>query len=101
MVSVKLHVHFEAGDLKVDEVVTGENAEVVVAAMQKRVAQELGFLKGAVVRTMSPLKFAQEATRQYNAAYKDNAPIPATCDEFLRFGAQRNFATFLDEGGAP
>ena len=98
---MKLHVHFQTGDLKVDEVVTGENAEAVVGAMQKRVAQELGFLKGAVVRAMSPLAFAQEVTRRYNAALKDDAPIPSSCDEFLRYGIRKNFATLLEDEKGP
>ena len=97
---MKLHVHFETGDLKVNEIVSGENAEAVVAAMQKRVAQEAGFLVGAAVRAMSPLRFAQEATRRYNAAMKDNAPIPTTCDQFIRTGVEKNFATLLDEEGS-
>lgn len=83
--------------MKVDEVVQGADAEAVVAAMQKRVAQEAGFLVGAAVRALSPLKFAQEATRRYNAAMKDDAPIPASCEEFIRTGVERNFATLLDE----
>ena len=99
MVAVKLHLHFETGGIKVDEVITGATADDVVAAMQKRVAQELGFLKGAVVRAMSPLAFAQEVTRRYNAASGDAAPVPQTCEQFLRFGAQKRFATFLDEDG--
>ena len=97
---VKLHVQFEAGDIKVNEVVAGSTAEAVVAAMQQRVAKELGFLKGTVVRAMSPLSFAQEATRRYNSALKANAPIPATCQEFLDYGVRSGFATWVEKGGA-
>lgn len=79
--------------MKVDEVVSGDTAEAVVAAMQKRVAAEAGFIVGAVVKRMTPLMFAQEATRRYNAALKDNAPIPQTCDEFIQTGVTKGFAT--------
>ena len=96
---MKLHVHFEAGDIKVDEVVSGATSEAVVAAMQQRVAKELGFLKGAIVRAMSPLAFAQEVTRRYNSALKASAPLPATCDEFLEYGVKSGFATWLEKDG--
>jgi hypothetical protein len=95
---VRLHVHFQQGDMKVDEIVSGDTSEQVVAAMQKRVAQEAGFLVGAAVRAMSPLKFAQEVTRRYSAATGDaNAPVPQTCDEFLQFGVDKKFATRLED----
>jgi len=55
-------------------------------------------LVGAAVRSLSPLKFAQEVTRRYNAATRDNAPIPASCEEFVRYGIEKNFATPLEEG---
>ena len=96
---MKLHVKFDTPELQVDEVVEGNNAEAVVGAMQNRVAKELGFLKGAVVRSMSPLAFAQQATRMYNNAMKTNAPIPATCEEFLNYGVEQKFASWVDEGG--
>ncbi len=97
---VKLHLKIDVKEFPVDEVVEGANAEAVVAAMQKRVAGEMGFLAGAFVRSMTPLAFAQEATRRYNTAMKDNAPTPQSCDEFVRYGVEKGFATVLDDGGA-
>lgn len=82
--------------MKVNEVVQGQSAEAIVTAMQQRVAKEANFLVSAVVRSMTPLKFAQEVTRRYNTALKDSVPIPATCDDFLRVGAEKGFATVLD-----
>lgn len=76
---------------------SGETAEAVVAGMQRRVAQEAGFLVGAVVKRMTPLQFAQEAIRRYNAAAKDNAPIPQTCEQFLQLGIEKKFATPLPD----
>src|SRR4028119_2016773 len=84
--TVKLHIHFDTKALRGDELVEGANAEAVVAAMQKRVAGELNFLVGAVVRSMTPLAFAQDATRRYNTATKQNAPMPQSCDELVRYG---------------
>ncbi len=98
--TVKLHVQFDTKEFRVDEVVEGATAEAVVAAMQKRVAGELGFLAGAFVRSMTPLAFAQEATRRYNTAMKQNAPSPQSCDEFVRYGVEKGFATILDDDGA-
>ncbi len=97
---MKLHVKFDTKEFRVDEVVEGATSEAVVAAMQKRVAGELGFLAGAFVRSMTPLAFAQEATRRYNTAMKQNAPMPQSCDEFVRYGVEKGFATVLDDGGA-
>lgn len=86
--------------MKINEVVEGATAQEVVAAMQKRVASEAGFIVGAVVRKMTPLAFAQEATRRYNSAFKDSLPIPQTCDAFVQMGIQKQFATLVDESGA-
>ena len=97
---VKLHVQFQTKDLKVDEVVRGDTPEAVVAAMQKRVAQELGFLAGTVVRSMSPLAFAQEVTKRYNSAMGDNAPAPQSCEQFLKYGIEKKFATELPDDTA-
>lgn len=93
---MKLHVHFETGDFKVNEVVEGADSDAVVAAMQAMVAQKAGFLVGAIVRKMTPLQFAQEATRRYNAATKSDSPIPQTCDQFVQMGIARGFANVID-----
>jgi hypothetical protein len=95
---VKLHVKFDANNIKVDEIISGDTAEAVVGAMQARVAKELGLILGAVVRNMSPLAFAQEATRRYNAASGDTAPVPQSCQQFLQYGVSKGFATVLEGG---
>jgi hypothetical protein len=94
---VKLHVHFQVGDIRVDEVVAGAAPEEIVAHMQHRGAQEAGLLVGAFIRRMTPLQFAQEVTRRYNAAAGDDAPVPASCGQFLQMMRDRNFATVLEE----
>ena len=95
---MKLHVKFDANNIKVDEIVSGDTPEAVVRAMQARVAKELGLIAGAVVRSMSPLAFAQEATRRYNAASGDNAPVPQSCQQFLQYGVTKGFATVVEGG---
>jgi hypothetical protein len=30
---------------------------------------------------------------------KQNAPMPQSCDEFVRYGVEKGFATLLDDGG--
>jgi hypothetical protein len=94
---VKLQVKFQIGDVKVDEIVEGDTAEAIVTTMQKRVAAKANFLVATVIKGMTPLQFAQEAMRRYNTSAKDNAPIPATCDEFIQNGIARQFATVLEE----
>lgn len=93
---MKLQIHFQTGDLKINELLEGANADDIVAAMQKRVATDAGFLVGAVVRNMTALQFAREATRRYNAALKDDAPLPNTCAEFVEMSIQKKFATVVE-----
>jgi hypothetical protein len=92
---MRLHVHFQTGDIRVDEVVEGDTAETVTAKMQSRVAQEAGFLMGTVIKRMSPLQFAQEAMRRYNGATGSAASIPQSCEEFIQQGVAKGFATLL------
>jgi hypothetical protein len=95
--ALKLHVHFQVGEIRVDEVVEGTSPEDVVAQMQSQSAQQAGFLIGALIRRMTPIQFAQEVTRRYNAATNDNAPVPTSCGQFLQMMRDKNFATLLEE----
>jgi hypothetical protein len=95
--NVKLRVTVAAGEIKVDEIVEGATAEAIVTKIQQRVAQEAGFIVGGFIRRMTPLQFAQEATKRYNAAANDTAPLPATCDDFVKLGQEKGFATLLEE----
>jgi hypothetical protein len=94
---LKLRVKVEQGNFKVDEIVEGDTAEALVAQVQERAAKEAGFLIGAVVRRMTPLQFAQEVTKRYNAATNDGAPLPATCAEFVNMAVAKGFATPVEE----
>ncbi len=92
---MRLHIHFQAGAIRVDEVVEGDTAEAITVRMQERVAQEAGMLIGAVIKRMTPLQFAQEATRRYNTAAKDAAALPQSCEDFLKMGVAKGFASTL------
>ena len=93
---MRIHVHFTVGTNRVDEIVEGETAEAIVTLMRDRMAAQMGVLVGAFLRRMSPLQFAQEATRRYNAAAGTTEPLPKTCDEFIATGVRGGFATRLD-----
>jgi hypothetical protein len=97
---MNVHIHLAVGDTKIDQEATGESAEDVVANIRDRVATEMGFLVGGFIKRMTPLDFAREATRRYNTAAKDNAPPPATCEEFLQMAVAKGFATIRDDSGA-
>jgi len=92
---MRLHIHFQTGDIRVDEIVEGDTAEIVTAKMQARVAQEVGFPIGIMLKKISPLQFAQEAIRKYNSTTSATTPIPQSCDEFLKIGIEKGFATAL------
>ena len=92
---MKLHVHFEAGGIRVNEIVEGDTADAITARMQERVAHEAGPLIGMVIKRMTPLQFAQEATRRYNSAAGDSAPPPASCADFLKLGVAKGFASVV------
>jgi hypothetical protein len=97
---MNVHIHLAIGDTKIDEDASGDSAEEVVASIQDRVAKKMGFLVGGFIKRMTPLDFAREATRRYNAAAKDNAPPPASCEEFLQMAVTKGFATIRDGNGA-
>ena len=92
---MRLHVHFETGNIRVDEIVEGDTAEAVTAKMQARVAQEVGVPMGLMIKKISPLLFAQETIKKYNSTMSASTPIPQSCDEFLKIGIEKGFATPL------
>ena len=94
---MNVHIHLAIGETKIDQEAAGETAEDVVANVRDRVAAEMGFLVGGFIKRMTPLDFAREATRRYNTAAKDDAPPPATCEEFLQMAVTKGFATIRDD----
>jgi hypothetical protein len=90
---MKVHVNINERELKVNEAFTGANADEVVGQMKARVSRELPFAMRLMVGAMSNLQFAQEVVKRYNEAQKQNAPIPASCEEFLQLAQAHGFAT--------
>ncbi|MDX1931695.1 MAG: hypothetical protein SFU56_03740 [Capsulimonadales bacterium] len=94
---MKVHLHFDFEKTRIDEVVDAANPEAVVAEVKERVAKRAGFLVGTLIRGMTPLAFAQEATRRYAVLAGETMPPPATCADFVRLAVERKFATLLEE----
>jgi len=93
---MKVRVSLEIAERKIDEVVTGRDADDVLAQAKARVEKELG-RKGLFLKAMSPMGFAQEVVRRYNAGTKSNYAIPQTADEFLRLGADLGYLQEVEE----
>ena len=93
---MKVHVHLTLAETTIDQEASGATADDVVADVRDRVAKEMGFLVGGFIKRMTPLDFAREATRRYNAAAKDTAPPPATCTAFLEMAVAKGFATITE-----
>ena len=91
---MKVRVTMEVADRKIDEVVTGVNADDILAQAKSRVERELGW-KGFFLKAFTPLAFGQEAVRRYNAATDSRYAIPETCDEFLHLGVDLGYFTIL------
>ena len=93
---MKVRVNLEIADRKVDEIVTGRDADDVLAQAKARVEKELGW-KGFFLKAMSPMGFAQEVVRRYNAGSGSQYAIPKTADEFLKLGADLGYLQTIDE----
>lgn len=87
---MKVRVSLEIAERRVDEVVTGINAEDVLAQAKARVEQEIGW-KGLFLKLMSPLGFAQEVVRRYNASTNSQYSIPQSADEFIKLGSDLGY----------
>jgi hypothetical protein len=90
---MKVLVTINDPQLTINEAFTGANADEVVGRMKARVSRELPFAMRLMVGAMSNLMFAQEVVKRYNEAQKQNAPIPASCEEFLQLAQAHGFAT--------
>lgn len=95
---MNVHIHLALDTTSINDEVTGNSSEDVVTQIRDRVAKEMGFLVGGFIKRMTPLDFAREATRRYNAATNDTAPPPATCDDFIKMAVVKGFATIRDSG---
>lgn len=80
----------------IDETITGQSADDVLAQAKARVTKELGW-KGLFLNALSPLGFAQKAVELYNSAHKTTYASPQSADEFLRLGQDLGYITVLPE----
>ena len=89
---MRVKVQISQPEIKINETFSGVAPEEIVAAMQARVAQEMPFLMRPFVRAMTPVAFAQEVVRRYNADRKKNLALPQSCQEFLTQAQTEGFA---------
>jgi hypothetical protein len=87
---MKVRVTMAVAGRAVDEVVTGPDADSILAQAKARVAKELGW-KGLFLSAMTPLGFAQKAVELYNNAHQTKYGPPQSADEFLRLGQDLNY----------
>ncbi len=92
---MKVRVTMEVAGRKIDEVLTGPDADNVLAQAKARVAKELGW-KGLFLSAMTPLGFAQKAVELYNGSHQTQYGQPQSADEFLRLGQDLGYITLLD-----
>jgi hypothetical protein len=93
---MKVRVNLEIAQRKIDEVVTGRDADDILAQAKARVERELGW-KGIFLKAMTPLGFAQEVVRRYNAGTGSQYAIPQSAGEFLKLGADLGYLQEITE----
>jgi len=93
---MKVRVTMEVMGRKIDEVLTGPDADDVLAQAKARVAKELGW-KGLFLSAMTPLGFAQKAVELYNGSHQTKYGLPQSADEFLRLGQDLGYITLLPD----
>lgn len=93
---MKVRIQMPVAGRDIDEILTGSNAEDVLAQAKSRVAKELGW-KGLFLNAMSPLGFAQKAVELYNGANATQYAIPQSADEFLSLGQDLSYISILNE----
>ena len=91
---VRVKVSFEGNSI--DETVEAVSLEALLITVRDRVARELGW-KGLLLKTLSPLQFAQESVKRYNEAFCKNQPIPKTLEDFLEFGKSIGTLTVIED----
>ena len=93
---MKVRVTMEVAGRRVDEVLTGPDADDVLAQAKARVAKELGW-KGLFLSAMTPLGFGQKAVELYNASHQTKYGLPQSADEFLRLGQDLGYIAILPD----
>ena len=93
---MKVRITMDMGGQKIDEVVSGRNADDILAQAKDRVAKELGW-KGLFLKALTPLAFAQEGVKRYNAAFETKHPIPQSAEQFFELGEKLGYITVLPD----
>lgn len=93
---MNVRVVMDIAGRNIDEMVSGETADEILSKAKARVEKELGW-KGIFLKAMSPLGFAQEAVRRYNAATNSNYEIPNSADEFIELGKDLGYIIEVPE----
>jgi len=93
---MNVRVTMNVAGRQIDQILSGANADEILASAKAHVAKELGW-KGLFLSAMTPLAFAQKAVELYNGAHQSNFPPPKDADEFLRLGQQLGYLTLQPE----
>ena len=62
---MRIRVRYSTPDITLDEVFTGADADAVVSAMQSEAANRANFMVRMLVRSLTPLGFAQQRAWPY------------------------------------
>ncbi len=93
---MKVRVTMEVAGRRIDEALTGPDADSILTQAKARVAKELGW-KGLFLSAMTPLGFAQKAVELYNGSHQTGYSQPQSADEFLRLGQELGYITLLPD----
>ena len=93
---MNVRVTMEVAGRRIDEALTGPNADDVLAQAKARVAKELGW-KGLFLSAMTPLGFAQKAVELYNGSHQAKYALPQSADEFLKLGQDLGYIAILPD----
>ncbi len=91
-----VRVQMEVAGRKIDEMLTGADADDVLTQAKAHVQKELGW-KGLFLAAMTPLGFAQKAVALYNGSHHTTYAPPQDAAEFLRLGQDLGYITVLPD----
>ncbi len=89
-----VRVQMEVAGRKIDETLTGADADDVLAQAKAHVQKELGW-KGLFLAAMTPLGFAQKAVALYNGSHQTAYAQPQSAAEFIRLSQDLGYITVL------
>ena len=93
---MKVRVRLQAKGQTLEGLFSGNNAEQVVAAIQRETAKRAGLLVRVAISALSPLAFAREAVRLHNEHAGSAHPLPNSCAEFLQAAVGAGLAEVVE-----